>query len=285
MRLLKRELEGLATGSTFKEVPRKSLRKLRIALPPLTEQEEIASILSIVDDATRMTDDIVEKSQRLKKGLMQLLLTRGIGHTNFKNTEVGEIPENWNVRRIGEICESIVPGRNKPKKFGGDIPWITVKDIDGMYLDFSKAELNVSEEEVRRSGGKIVPANSVVMTCVGELGIVAIAKRKIVINQQLHAFVCPGYLDPYFLAVALISQKNYMLSTATTTVVRYLNKDNCESIPVPLPPVEEQREIVKILEESDRKIQNERSIGQDFQQLKKGLMQSLLTGEVRVKVN
>ena len=75
--------------------------QIPIPLPPLKEQQKIASILSNVDELIQKTEQIIEQTQRLKKGLMQRLLTKGIGHTKFKKTELGEIPEEWNIITIG----------------------------------------------------------------------------------------------------------------------------------------------------------------------------------------
>ena len=66
-------------------------------LPTIEEQEKIASILSTVDEQIDNVDALIEKNKELKKGLMQTLLTKGIGHTKFKKTEIGEIPEEWEV--------------------------------------------------------------------------------------------------------------------------------------------------------------------------------------------
>jgi len=279
------DLTPFITGSTRGKLNQLRMRFIIAPLPPFEEQKRIALIFSCVDEAIQKTAEIIQKAQELKKGLTQQLLTKGIGHTKFKQTEIGEIPEEWEVTKVGEICKSIVPGRNKPKKFDGDIPWITLPDIEGMYIESSKLDLKVSKGEVKKCGGKIVPPNSVIMTCIGEFGIVAITTRDLVINQQLHAFICPPNLEPYFLAMALMSQAKYMRSIATTTVVPYLNKDNCNSIPIPVPSISEQKKIASILSVIDEKIEKEKQGKEQLEKLKKGLMQDLLTGKVRVKVN
>lgn len=93
---------------------------------------------------------------------MQRLLTKGICHTKFKKVKYVfgrylEIPEEWKIVKINEITQSIVPGRNKPKRFNGDIPWITIQDIDGMYVTDSKQSLRVTKEEIKKNAGKIIP--------------------------------------------------------------------------------------------------------------------------------
>ena len=100
------------------------------------------------------------------------------------------VPNGWEKHPVGKICRSIVPGRNKPKEFSGSIPWVTTPEIKGRYIPSKVQQNYVSTEALRECGGKIVPSGAVVMAAVGELGLVAIASEEVVLNQQLHAFVC-----------------------------------------------------------------------------------------------
>lgn len=190
--------------------------------------------------------------------------------------------EGWKKFSINEICKSIVPGRNKPKIFDGNIPWVTTPEIKGRYLP-SKLQMNyVSESAIQQAGGKIVPIGAVIMSAVGELGLVAITKEPIVINQQLHAFICSDVIYNEFLAYWLETQKNYMESVASKTTIPYMNKTNCESIPVLVPPLPEQKKIAEILSTWGRAIETVEKLVANSQQQKKALMQQLLTGQKRL---
>ncbi len=157
------------------------------------------------------------------------------------------IPEGWRKIPIGNFCKSLVPGRNKPKVFDGEIPWITTPEISGRYLPSRLQKNYVSPAAIKESGGRLVPANAVVITCVGDLGTTAITTEDVVLNQQLHAFVPPKDTDVEYLAYQVSAQVPYMMSVASTTTIPYMNKGNCESIPILLPPLGEQREIAVIL--------------------------------------
>ncbi len=201
----------------------------------------------------------------------------------YKQTEVGVIPEDWEVRKTGQVCGFIVPGRNKPRTFDGDIPWITTPDLqDGRVVNVSRLSLMVSMEEAKAVGSKVVPAGAVLMSCAGELGIVAITGRDIVINQQLHAFL-PSTIDGLFLAYALKTQTSYIDSVATQTAVPYLNKNNCNSIPIPLPPtLLEQKAIATALSDVDALISSLDKLIEKKRNIKQGAMQELLTGKKRL---
>ena len=128
----RKELERLGSGSTFKEVSKKSVKTLYIPIPPLSEQKTIAEILTTVDDAIEETDRIIEKTKELKKGLMQKLLTRGIGHKKFKKMEIGKIPEEWEVGNIsdyGEIVTGSTPSTLVKEYYGNDFPFVSPFDL------------------------------------------------------------------------------------------------------------------------------------------------------------
>ena len=94
-------LKQMAQGTSINGLLREDLELIALPIPPLPEQKKIADILTTVDEAIEKTSQIIEKEKEVKKGLMQTLLTHGIGHKKFKKTEIGEIPEEW---RVGQDC-------------------------------------------------------------------------------------------------------------------------------------------------------------------------------------
>ncbi|MBY8219778.1 restriction endonuclease subunit S [Vibrio cidicii] len=192
------------------------------------------------------------------------------------------VPNGWEKSPVGKLCKSIVPGRNKPKVFDGDIPWVTTPEISGKYIPSAKQKNYISQSVAKECGAKIVPKGAVIIAAVGELGLTAIAKEEIILNQQLHAFVCPPNVNNEYLAYFLSAQKPYMDTVASKTTISYMNKSNCESIPVLLPPLPEQRKIAKILSTWDKAITTTERLIAASQQQKKALMQQLLTGKKRL---
>jgi type I restriction enzyme, S subunit len=191
--------------------------------------------------------------------LLDRLQSNGVANNiekkNSKNIDLDldnlpSIPENWLWCRVGDICDCIVPNRDKPESFSGDIPWITLPDFNGsMYISESKSGLGLTQEEAILYNARIVPANSVVMSCIGRFGIIGILTKNAVVNQQLHAFLIEDGLNAEYLAYALKTQVPYMDQLATSTTIKYLNKSNCNSVPIPLPPTAEQERIVKRVEQ------------------------------------
>jgi len=116
-----------------------------------------------------------------------------------------------------------------------------------------------------------------VMSCVGRFGITGVVERDLVVNQQLHAFLIPEeVLDSKFLAYAIKTQVPFMEQVATATTITYMNKSKCNSVPVPLPPINEQKRIVEKIE---RRLSVANGIEQEFDQAlarAEGLRQSIL---------
>ena len=278
-------------GAGRYKLTKKALASIPCILPPLPEQESIACVLSDTDALITSLDKLIAKKRDIKQAAMQQLLTgkqrlEGFGDSRgkFKQTEIGLIPEDWDIKRVGDICDFIVPGRNKPRIFEGDIPWITTPDLeDGRSVSKSRLNLYISKDEAKNVGSKIVPTGSILMSCVGELGIVALTENEIVINQQLHAFIPSSIIDKFFLLNVIKIQKNYIEGLATKTAVPYLNKDNCNSIPILLPSLPEQRAIAKVLSDIDSEISALEQRRDKTKALKQAMMQELLTGKTRLK--
>jgi len=96
------KIVGMASGSTVLGIRLEALRDFDILLPPLPEQKRIAEVLGSVDAAIEATKAVIDQTKTVKQGLLQILLTRGIGHTKFKDSPLGGIPESWEVMRLAE---------------------------------------------------------------------------------------------------------------------------------------------------------------------------------------
>lgn len=161
-----------------------------------------------------------------------------------------DLPEGWVWCRVGDATTSIVPNRDKPKTFTGNIPWITQTNFDdGIFkLNYKEPFIGLSEVEVKKYNARIMPKNSVVMSCVGVFDIVVVPDKDIVANQQLHCFTLYNKTEPLYLAYTIRVLSKLMIKKAIHTTIKYLNKTKCESILLPLPPLEEQKAIVEKVE-------------------------------------
>ena len=159
------------------------------------------------------------------------------------------LPASWIWSTSGYLFDCIVPNRDKPKSFTGATPWITLPDFEGpIVIDHAVDRVGLTSAEIQSSRARVVPAGSVIMSCIGRFGLSAVLGKDAVINQQLHAFLVPESLPARYFAYCLKAQKAFMESIATSTTIAYLNKSNCNRVPIALPPLEEQHQIVAEVE-------------------------------------
>lgn len=287
------DLNKFANQNAQPVISGQKIYAINIALPNLEEQEKIADILSTVDSQIDDTDKLIEKTKELKKGLMQRLLTKGIGHKEFKKTEVGEIPVEWEVKTIGEICE--LKGRigwrgytKEDLRDEGPLVVGATQISSNNKLDFSNPTY-ISIEKYDESPDIMVDLNDIILVKTGNtIGKVAIVDKNIgkaTINPNtvlLKEVQCENkYL--YYLIESQIVQKPLLMSI-TVGAQPSINQDRIKKIYVSIPKNNEQKKIVGILSSVDTQIEEYENKKIKLEELKKGLMQQLLTGRIRVKV-
>ncbi len=252
------------------------IKSLRMSFPPLPEQKKIAQILSTWDQAIELKEKLIEEKKEQKKGLMQKLLTGEVRLAGFD----GE----WEEVRLGDIGE-IVTGTTPSTKMkeyyeSGIYPWITPTDItENKYISESERYLTDKGLKV----GRFLPAGSLLVTCIASIGKNAILTTNGSCNQQINAILPSENYSNEFLYYLISYQVDYIKSYAGTSATQIINKSTFESLKFLIPPLQEQKAIAKILSTADKEIE---LLNQELEQLKlqkKGLMQLLLTGIIRVK--
>lgn len=265
------------------------IESIKIAVPPFQEQQKIASILSKVDEQIEQTEKIIEKTELLKKGLMQKLLTKGLGHTKFRKTELGEIPEDWDIKKVNDFCDVKTGGTPSTKNrsyWDGDIPWMSSGEINKKFI--YDTEKKITQQGLENSNTRILPKNTVMIALNGQgktRGTVAVLKIPSTCNQSL-ACLIPNKNNSHYLYIYYNLQKRYSeIRNYTGDAGREgLNLKIIKDISIPLPSLDEQQKIASILSKVDSQIQDNQNYLTRLQEIKKGLMQDLLTGKVRVCV-
>lgn len=246
------------------------IKDLEVPLPPLSEQKRIAQILDKADELRQKRQQSIEKLDELLQATFIDMFGDPI--TN---------PKGWEICEVGKVTDCIVPARDKPKSFTGDIPWITTDDLNHLgFTETSKKNIGLTNEEITLAKARLIPKNSVVISCVGNLGLASIASDNFVMNQQLHSFQCGDKILPEFLIFCLPFQKGYMLSRATSTTVPYMNKSVCNSIPVTVPPLDLQKKWKLIFENSNKQKQVLKKQLAQQENLFQSLQQRAFNGEL-----
>jgi type I restriction enzyme S subunit len=285
---IKKQQNRLFTGNAQPFLDTRAIASFKIPVPLLPEQQKIADILSTVDAKIEVIDQQINETQELKKGLMQRLLTKGIGHTSFKDSPLGKIPKCWEVVKLGKISDVTAggtPSTKEPDFWGGDIPWMNSGEINLRRI--KKVEGRITELGLNNSSTKLIPTNSVLMALAGQgktRGKVAINEFSLCTNQSLATIYNFKRSDYEFIFQNLESRYSEIRKMSTGDGGRGgLNLAIIKSIPIALPPLSEQNKISQILISVDEKLEVLSEKKTHYQELKQGLMQQLLTGKIRVK--
>jgi len=273
-------LGALETGTTYPSVNDKDVMNYELPLPPLPEQRKITQILETVDNAIEKTEKIIEKYKRIKQGLMQDLLTKGIDEKGnirsekthkFKDSPLGRIPEEWEVVRLGEAFYI---------KAGGDINKLSYSDTKDERFKYPIFSNTLENKGLYGYSDKFTyPENCITITGRGTLGY-AIPRF-----EKFNAIIRVLVLIPKFeINIVFVSEyiNNKINFVVESTGVPQLTAPKVAEYYIPLPPLSEQKRIAEILSQIDQAIEKEEKYKQKLERLKKGLMEDLLTGKVRV---
>ncbi|PSR55915.1 type I restriction endonuclease subunit S [Adhaeribacter arboris] len=236
---------------TVKHLSSRTIEEIPLPYPTLDEQQEIvAKIEELLSELDKGKEQLETARQQLKVYRQAVLKWAFEGKLTNPDVKESELLEGWRLVKIGDICKSIVPNRDKPKSFTGEIKWVTTPNLSehSIKIDYTTIKLGLSDSEIKEYNARVIPTGSVIMTCVGTFGISAVVEKPIVINQQLHAFLTNDLVDSNFLAYCIQLNKYYFEKKSTSTTIQYLNKENCNSMPFPLCTIEEQRKIVQEVE-------------------------------------
>lgn len=276
------------TGSTNQiELSRSSLKSLSLLLPPLHEQRRIAEILSSVDETIAATRAVIEQTRKVKQGVLGRLLTKGIGHTRFKQTAIGKIPEGWEVATIEAYLTRLIDYRGvPPPKSDSGVPLITAKNVRFGYLNPEPREY-ISEDDFDGWMRRGLPeAGDVLFTTEAPLGNVAqIPDYKIALGQRTIT-LCPdkARLTPTFLKWLLLSPGSQarIAENATGSTALGIKQSTFRKLKFPFPPLDEQKSIADHIEGIAAAEGAGTSRLESLKMLKAALMSDLLTGRKRV---
>ncbi|EPX6931169.1 MULTISPECIES: restriction endonuclease subunit S [Vibrio harveyi group] len=284
----------MGTGSTVKGIKLDDINSLPIDLPPLPEQKKIAAILTSVDDVIEKTQAQIDKLKDLKTGMMQELLTRGVGvdgkpHTEFKDSPVGKIPKGWDCCLLDKVAKrgsGHTPDKKKPEYWNDGVKWVSLTDsskLDKLYI--SDTAKKISQLGIENSSATLHPKGTVVMARDAGVGKSAIMTSSMAVSQHFMAWVCGEKLDNYFLYYLLQHWKPQFEAIAMGSTIKTIGLPYFKKLQIPVPSIEEQRVISGALKSVDNKMFALERKHKQLTNTKKALMQDLLTGKVRVKVD
>jgi len=279
-------------GSTGrKRVPESVLLDLPIPALEKQEQTAVAKSLERIHAALAAEGSCERSAQRLKRAALRRLFTRGLKSEARKETEVGQVPQSWEVVPLGSLGR--VGNGSTPKKSemeywdAGDFPWLTSAKV--YDREVVAADQFVTATALRECHLPIIEPGAILIAITGQgrtLGHCAVLRTRATINQHI-AYVAmnAAVADPSFIRGYLETQYDYFrqVGSAGGSTKGALTCSFLRTVPIPLPAtVDEQREIAAILDAIDRKIDLHRRKRAVLDDLFKALLHKLMTGEIRV---
>lgn len=282
---------------------KEKIRNIEAILPPFPEQQKIAAILTSVDDVIEKTQAQINKLKDLKTGMMQELLTRGVGvdgkpHTEFKDSPVGRIPKDWGVVKLSSVLSKIDSGWSPscievPPESG---QWGVIKVsavTRGSFLEIESKTLpdGLSPKPLIRikKGDILLTRANGVADLVGKCVLVLDEpKANLMMSDKILRLNYSKAIHPYYLLYYFNSRtirKQIELSWGGSSGQKNISQADIKNYLIALPSLEEQKIIGDAIFRVDQLWANKKEKLTKLEQLKKALMQDLLTGKVRVNVD
>jgi type I restriction enzyme S subunit len=268
-----------------KEANYKYIKNFKIPLPPLPEQKRIAYVLSTIQNAKEKTENVINSLKEFKKSMMKHLFTYGpvsleeAENVKLKETEIGRIPEHWEVVRLRDVVNT--KKGKKPKTLkenceADDLPYLTAEYFrTGMPFQFTngndKSIIKVNKDDIILiwDGSK---AGEIFTGLKGVL-----ASTMVLISPKSNA------LTKNFLYYFLKTKYELFNTKTTGSTIPHMNKSIYENLQIPLPPLPEQQQIASILSAIDSRIEAEEAKKKAIDDLFKSMLHNLMTGKIRVK--
>jgi type I restriction enzyme S subunit len=224
--------ERVSTGATVKGIKLEHLRNLEIPLPPLEEQKRIAGILDEADRVRKKTQDLIDKYDELAQSLFLDMF--GDPVTN---------PKGWEVVQLGEMVDFVgggTPSKDEPLFWGGDIPWVSVKDLKSKVIN--ETIDTITPQGVEGSSTRVIEKGAIIIATRMAVGKAVILGVDAAINQDLKAVIIKGELDRDYLFYFLKQAAPYFERVSTGATVKGIKLEHLRNLEIPLPPLELQGE-------------------------------------------
>jgi type I restriction enzyme S subunit len=282
--------EGHGNSTTIPNLSRSRLLEFEFAKPPLPEQRAIARVLSKLQEAVEVQDRIIATLKELKAATLAKLFREGLRGEPLKETEIGEIPESWEVVRLSQVADFAsggTPSKANAHWWSGSIPWASPKDMKVSWL--TDTQDHISEEAAKR-GSRIVPAGSIFIVVRGMILArdvpVAMTVIPMAFNQDMRAILPKKSADPGFLLYAIASRKSSLTEEISNSShgTRRMSASAVESLKVPFPEdVEEQKTVGRALRSLEERELAAVATRSTLEKAFSSMLHLLMTGEVRIK--
>jgi len=281
------QLERLNAASAIPGLNRNDAYSLNALIPTLPEQRKIATVLYTVDRSIEKTEEIIERLSQLLVATRREIMNNGLGEHILveSDSRFGKIPDGWNISELNSVTDVVggsTPSTEEPAYWNGEIPWATPSDLTGLdEPEISETENQITKEGLNSTSTHLLPANSILMTSRATIGECAVNKVEMATNQGFQNLIPGKSLDTWYLYYRMKEEAAYLESIGSGSTFSEVSNSVVKKVKIPIPPIEEQKQIAEKLQSIEALHLKEVGNQKQLKQLKRGLMQDLLSGTVR----
>lgn len=298
-------LSVAGAGATRNALTKGMIEGFRVPKPPLAVQQAVAHILGTLDDKIELNRQMNQTLEAIARAIFKSWFvdfdpmrarmngepypldgaTMALFPDRLVESELGEIPEGWEANQIvdmGEIITGKTPPTADQEHYGGDIPFVTIPDMHGRtYVLWTSKTL--SEKGSQTQKGKLLPANSICVSCIATPGLVVLTSEPSHTNQQINSIVAHKGISPYYCFFALRNLAELILSHGSGgSVYLNLSKSRFESLPILLPSAATLGVFHRAVEPIFEMILSMERQSLTLAELRDNLLPKLISGELRV---
>lgn len=206
----------------------------------IEEQDKIGDFLKKMDNLIAANQRKLDLLKEQKKGYLQKMFPKNgekVPELRFAGSA-----DDWEQCKLSdEMTDFIVPMRDKPKEFGGNIPWTRIEDIEGKFLNDSLSEQYVTEETIQKMNLKIIPKDSLIVSSSATFGVVAVVTQDLITNQTFIGLVPreKNTLDYWYAFFQSSEARKYMKLQSAGSTIFYIARDSFEKMPISVPKIDE----------------------------------------------
>lgn len=274
------QYDDAANQSSGTKMPRadwKLISNMVFQIPAsIDEQAKIAGVIDNLDHIITLHQRKCDETKELKKFMLQKMFPKN----GEKKPEIRfeGFTDDWEQRKLSdEFKNFIVPMRDKPKEFGGNVPWTRIEDIEGKYLNDSLSGQYVTEETINQMNLKIIPKDSLIVSSSATFGVVAVITQDLITNQTFIGLVPKDKetLDYWYAFFHSDEARKYMRLQSAGSTIFYIARESFENMPIKIPTKEEMIKIGTYFDNLDSLITLHQRKCDEIKEIKKFMLQNM----------